>query len=244
MLVLGADSIYFVFDVRHKIIFGIIDTLLTTIFQAKGGNELLISRIDHISIAVKDFEKAKSFFLTIFGAVSGAAEEDPRMKYFWNIFSLGDLSRLEIIKATGQGSFLENFLSTKKDGGVHHITLETSDIKAVKSHLEENQIPFFGYSDHNEKWKELFIHPKDAFGILIQVAQLRDPNDYLPESILFKGEKPWRIRTSGTDYILSFAHPGGGSVEHKLTARDMIGLAEDIHALGIQESETGGHGKD
>lgn len=198
---------------------------------------MLISRIDHVSMAVKDFEKARSFFETLFGAVSGAAEEDPRTKYFWNIFSLGDLSRLEIMKATGDGSFLDHFLAARKDGGVHHITLETPDIKTAKKHLEENHIPFFGYSDQNDKWKELFIHPKDAFGVLIQIAQMRNPNDYLAESVKLQGEKPWCIDRLGSGVLLTFAHPGGGRVELKLTANQASELAEELKN-GIQETES------
>ncbi|RPI92113.1 MAG: hypothetical protein EHM32_09610, partial [Spirochaetales bacterium] len=80
----------------------------------------MISRIDHVSIAVRDYEKAMRFFRDVLGVVQGAAAEDPGMKYVWRIFSLGDLTRLEILNPTGEGSFLDGFLKNR-DGGVHHI---------------------------------------------------------------------------------------------------------------------------
>ena len=51
----------------------------------------MISRIDHISIAVKDYEKALYFFRDILGAISGTSAEDHDGKYRWEIFSSGDL---------------------------------------------------------------------------------------------------------------------------------------------------------
>ena len=91
----------------------------------------MISRIDHVSLAVNDREKAVYFFQHILGAIPGADMIDDHLKFRWSIFSLGDLSRIEIINSAGEGSFLEGFLSDKKDGGIHHITLETPDIDAA-----------------------------------------------------------------------------------------------------------------
>ena len=191
----------------------------------------MILRIDHVSIAVKDFDKAKHFFETILGAVSGAAATDNQMKYFWNIFSIGDLSRLELMTPTGEGSFLDNFLSSKKDGGVHHLSIETSDIKMVRKHLEKNGIPYFGYSDTLDDWKELFIHPKDAFGVLIQIEEMRDPNDYLPESVKLDQKKRWQIKESKNGAVISFAHPGGGTVDIQMSGHEIQHLIKDLSAV-------------
>lgn len=206
----------------------------------------MISRIDHISLAVNDFDRAKYFFETIFGAVSGAAAEDERMKYFWKIFSLGDLSRLELMKPTGKGSFLENFLSSKKDGGVHHITLETPDIQKAKQHLDKHGIPYFGYMDLGDAWKELFIHPKDSFGVLIQIAEMSDPNDYLGDSVKHGKGKRWSIEkrdekmgeTAGSHYTLNLAHPGGGKAQFEMSREEIKALIDDLtNALTVESSE-------
>ncbi|MBW2196957.1 MAG: hypothetical protein JRF58_03670 [Deltaproteobacteria bacterium] len=44
--------------------------------------------------------------------------------------------------------------------------------------LEDHNIPYFGYNEYADFWKEIFIHPKDAFGVLIQIAEF-DPDDWL-----------------------------------------------------------------
>ena len=63
----------------------------------------MISRIDHVSIAVHDFKKAHAFFEKL-GIISGAKATDDQLKFYWNVFSWGDLSRLELIEPSGEGS--------------------------------------------------------------------------------------------------------------------------------------------
>ena len=70
----------------------------------------MISRIDHISIAVKDYAKARHFFEDILGAIPGAGDKNNNLKYHWQIFSFGDLSRLELISSTGGRKFSVQFL--------------------------------------------------------------------------------------------------------------------------------------
>lgn len=188
----------------------------------------MISRIDHISMAVKDFGRAKAFFETVLGAAPGAGAKDDHLKYFWQIFTLGDLTRLELMEATGEGSFLDNFLALKKDGGVHHITLETPDIFETIKHLETHGIPYFGFSELGDAWKELFIHPKDAFGVLIQIAQMSDPDDYLGESARHGRGKRWGVEKSGSEFVLTFSHPGGGKVRLEMSRDEIASLMDEL----------------
>lgn len=187
----------------------------------------MISRIDHISIAVKDYEKARRFFQEILGAVPGAGADNHDEKIFWQIFSLGDLSRLELIYPTEQGGLLDKFLENKKDGGVHHLTLETPDIQKAKQILKNQNIPYFGYHEYGDAWKEIFIHPKDAFGVLIQIAQC-NPDDWLAESVRFPKGQKWYVAKKENGCTLSLSHPGGGKVVLDLTPGE---VKELIHEL-------------
>jgi len=187
----------------------------------------LISRIDHISIAVKDYEKARRFFQEILGAVPGAGADNHDEKIFWQIFSLGDLSRLELIYPTEQGGLLDKFLENKKDGGVHHLTLETPDIQKAKQILKNQNIPYFGYHEYGDAWKEIFIHPKDAFGVLIQIAQC-NPDDWLAESVRFPKGQKWYVAKKENGCTLSLSHPGGGTVKLELTPEDIKNLTREL----------------
>jgi methylmalonyl-CoA/ethylmalonyl-CoA epimerase len=190
----------------------------------------LFSRIDHVSLAVREFSKAKAFFENVFQVVPGAEGNGPPWDFHWCVFSLGDLTRLEIISPNGGGKFLENFLS-EREGGVHHITLETPDIRKAKEHLERKSIPFFGYSEVNEEWKELFIHPKDAYGVLIQVAEFK-PEDWLSNSVNFPKEGPrWSVQKDSDGVDLSIAHPGGGKAAIRLSKEEVKDLISDLEKM-------------
>lgn len=187
----------------------------------------MISRIDHVSIAVRDYEKAHNFFVTILGAVPGALADDTHLKYHWRVFSIGDLSRLELLKPTGNGSFLEKFYQKNPHGGVHHITLETPDIKHAEAVLKENNIPYFGYAEYGEIWKELFIHPRDAFGVLIQIAEFH-PDDFLDDRVKLPAGKRWSVHKDDQGTHLTFSHPGGGTCDVTLTDDEVAMLMEDL----------------
>ena len=188
----------------------------------------MISRIDHVSIAVKDFERASRFFQDLLGAIPGAHEEDPSMQYLWQLFSLGDLSRLELMKMTGEDSFLKNFLAARDEGGVHHITLETPSIEKARRTLEKHNIPYFGFRVLSDRWKELFVHPRDAFGVLIQIAEF-NPDDWLGQSVKFApGHRRVAVTKSQKGCTLAFAHPGGGKVSLKLSREETRHLIDDL----------------
>ena len=187
----------------------------------------LFSRIDHISLAVREYDKAKAFFEDVFQVVPGAEGDGPPWDFQWQVFSLGDLTRLEIISPNGGGKFMEKFLSDQ-EGGVHHITLETPDIRKVKEHLDKKGVPFFGYSEAIEEWKELFIHPRDAYGVLIQVAEFK-PEDWLSESVKFPKEgPPWSVKEKSGSVNLTISHPGGGKAAFSLSKEEVRVLIRDL----------------
>ncbi len=187
----------------------------------------MISRIDHVAIAVSDFDRAERFFRSILGAVPGSEGGDSRLKFFWRIYSLGDLSRMEILTPTGEDSFLDGFLASRGGGGVHHITVQTPDIAAAKRLLEEQGIPYFGYRESGDNWKEFFIHPKDAFGLLIQVAEF-EPSEWLSPEVNPAQGKKWSINKRNQGVILEMAHPGGGKVAVDLDRNELQQLLDDL----------------
>ncbi|MEE9910612.1 MAG: VOC family protein [Deltaproteobacteria bacterium] len=187
----------------------------------------MISRIDHVSIAVKDQEKAEHFFRDILGAVAGTSAADPSTKFFWRLFSLGDLSRLEIISPTGPGSFLEGFLSNK-EAGVHHITLQTPDLQEAMARLQAHGIPFFGHNEYpGGVWKEIFIHPRHAFGVLIQIAEFR-ADDWLSDQVKFPAGTMWHVEKTKTGASLTLAHPGGGKASLELDRDQLRQLTAEL----------------
>ncbi len=187
----------------------------------------MISRIDHVSIAVRDQKKAERFFREVLGAVAGVGMDDPKTRFFWQIFSLGDLSRLEIISPTGEGSFLDGFLKDR-EGGVHHITLQTPDLGRAMARLEAEGIPFFGHNEYpGGIWKEIFIHPRHAFGVLIQIAEFK-ASDWISEAVKLPAGTRWQVEKTEAGATLTVAHPGGGKASLELDREELAKLLEAL----------------
>lgn len=188
----------------------------------------MIKRIDHISLAVNDYEKARIFFTELLKLVPGACGRDEQNGFFWQLFSCGDLSRFEIIAPLKNGSFLDGFLKGKT-GGVHHVTFQVDDIRATARRLDYMGVPHFGLNDKYDNWKELFIHPRDAFGLLIQFAQFK-PADWLDSSEKIDDGARWSISVSGNMLNLELAHPGGGTVKSLFDAEELDLLIAELSA--------------
>ncbi len=194
------------------------------------GEADMILRVDHIAIAVKDYPRARDFFTRILGAIPGSAADDNHaMMYRWENLGLGDLSRLELLTPTGENSFLDGFLA-RKDGGVHHITLQTDDIYETKELLEKEGVPFFDFHDYGDTWKELFIHPRDAFGVLIQIAEFR-PDDWIAKELKLPPEKPFKLSREKKTVVLKMTHDGGGIATSRLSREEAARLRDELNVI-------------
>ena len=89
---------------------------------------------------------------------------------------------------------------------------------------------YFGYRDTGNNWKEIFIHPKHAFGVLLQIAEFR-PNDWIaPSNKMPEGQK-WAFSKKRENFYLTFAHPGGGKVLFNMDKEEVKELIHDLKRL-------------
>jgi len=144
-----------------------------------------IRRIDHISIAVQDLGKAKAFFIEILGGRELFAAPVIPQKFRWTTIELGTSCFIELIDPLEKDGFVHRFLESRGEGP-HHITIQVDDLQKIHRIIEEKGIPTFGLAEPFPAWKEFYIHPKHAFGTLIQFAEFNPldwvEKDYLPPS--------------------------------------------------------------
>ena len=138
-----------------------------------------IRRVERVALAVEDLDQAQAFFETWFGAEFRPEETIDDMGIRYRPFRLGE-SRMELLQATRPDSPVAKFLRSHGGPGVHHLTFEVDDLDAALAELErrggrialrheyEPGVTFEGYV-----WREAFVHPSDAFGVLIHLAEKR-----------------------------------------------------------------------
>ena len=137
----------------------------------------MIRRIDHVSIAVRDLERARTFFLDGLGGRELYCAPVPEQKYRWTTVELGTSCFIELIDPLEKDGFVYRFLEGRGEGP-HHITVQVNDLQETYRLLQEKGIPTFGFAEPFPGWKELYIHPKNAFGTLIQFAEF-NPLDWI-----------------------------------------------------------------
>ncbi|MFQ5615230.1 MAG: VOC family protein [Anaerolineales bacterium] len=138
-----------------------------------------IKRIERIALAVPDLEKAQAFFEGWFGAKFHPEENIEDMGIRYRPFEIGE-SRMELLEPTRDDSPVARFLKRNGGPGVHHITYEVDNLDEAIAELESRggRIAYRhtygeGVTFEGKVWREAFVHPKDAFGVLIHLAEKR-----------------------------------------------------------------------
>jgi len=127
--------------------------------------------IEHMAIAVNDFQDTRNFFEEILGLKLSNSETIEDQGVITDIYNIKN-GKVEFIKPLGKDSKIIKFLK-KRGPGLHHICFQVKCIKDSIKYLKENDIKLIGdeYSIGAEGYKVIFIHPKSTGGILIELAE-------------------------------------------------------------------------
>jgi methylmalonyl-CoA/ethylmalonyl-CoA epimerase len=131
-----------------------------------------IKRIDHIAVVVEDIESALTFWRDALGIEMSHVEEVPSEHSRVAFLPVGE-SEIELVEPTNPDTGLGRYLANKGPG-MHHVCVEVDDIEAILARLKEkgvqliNETPASGSGGK----KYAFIHPKSAFGVLVELYQL------------------------------------------------------------------------
>lgn len=131
----------------------------------------LIERFDHVALAVRDVESSLAFVEHLGGTFHAGADHI-RNSFRWVQFDMPGSSRLELITPLARDSFLVRFLD-KRGEGVHHLTYKVSDVEQCARHAETLGYRISSLHLH-PTWSEVFLHPGDAHGTVIQLASWSD----------------------------------------------------------------------
>jgi methylmalonyl-CoA/ethylmalonyl-CoA epimerase len=136
-----------------------------------------VKRIERVALAVEKLEPAREYFQKCFGATFLPVEVIEDMGIRYQPFQIGE-SRMELLEATRADSPVAKFLESHGGPGVHHITYEVDDLDAAirdfearGGHIAYRHTYRPGVTFEGCVWREAFVHPKDAFGVLIHLAE-------------------------------------------------------------------------
>lgn len=136
------------------------------------GVAVKVKKIDHVGVAVRDKEQASRFLTDVLGARK--VLDEPwgfrGQEFNWAYFDLGESGRIELISSPDPDNFINKYID-KRGEGMHHITVQVEDLEEAVESLRAAGIEALDVNTSNEHWKEAFISPRDACGVLIQLAE-------------------------------------------------------------------------
>ena len=123
---------------------------------------------DHIAIGLERMADAPRVLV---GALGGVPDEGaPSREFNWGCWRFHGGGRIEIIEPRGDEGFLHRFLA-QRGPGIHHVTFRVESLSEACAHAEAHGYKIVGYDDSHTDWKEAFLHPKQAQGIVVQLAE-------------------------------------------------------------------------
>jgi methylmalonyl-CoA/ethylmalonyl-CoA epimerase len=131
----------------------------------------VVERFDHVSIAVHDIDIAQTLVHLLGGSPIGDGYSHAG-DFEWIQFDLPGQGRLEMISplVEDESNFLNRYLDEHGEG-LHHLTFKVHDIGAAVARARELGFTVVGFDETNADWKEAFVHPASAHGVLIQLAE-------------------------------------------------------------------------
>jgi methylmalonyl-CoA epimerase len=130
-----------------------------------------LTEIDHVAIAVNDLDSAIAYYADTFGAIVTHRERVEPDGVEEALLKVAD-SYIQLLSPTREDSPVAKYLA-KQGEGLHHVGYRVADcaevLQSVKDHGGQviDEVPRPG----SRGTTVAFVHPKGAFGTLIELVQ-------------------------------------------------------------------------
>ena len=128
--------------------------------------------LDHLAVAAHRVTDLWPRYAGDLGA--GWVGMGPDVGFSFCQLRFGNGRRLEMLEPldAGDDDFLHRFLD-HTGPGPHHVTFKVPDLRAMLALLDNRGYHPVRVSFDDPEWFECFLHPKEAAGVVIQIAEVR-----------------------------------------------------------------------
>ncbi len=128
--------------------------------------------INHLAIVVEDMQAALGFWRDALGLPLGELSRNLSEEVDIAFLPL-EQGEIELLAPINETSGVARYLA-KRGAGMHHICLEVPDIEITMQRLRDHAVELLNdvpkIDDEGKRY--CFIHPKSAFGVLVELYQL------------------------------------------------------------------------
>ncbi|HPL53969.1 MAG TPA: methylmalonyl-CoA epimerase [Bacillota bacterium] len=132
---------------------------------------MLVSKIDHIGIAVNNLDEAIKLYKDVLGLELHGVEVVEEQKVKVAFLPIGD-TEIELLESTSPEGPIAKFIETKGQG-IQHIAFKVGDVEAALAEMKEkgmrliDEKPRYGAGGA----RIAFLHPKSTDGVLIELCE-------------------------------------------------------------------------
>ena len=131
----------------------------------------MVTKIDHIGIAVKNIEETLKFYEDVLGikCVSQEVVEEQKVKVAF--LPVGD-TEVELLESTSEDGPIARFIE-KKGEGIQHVAFKVDNIEEAIAELQQKGVKLI---DEKPRYgaggaRIAFLHPKSTAGVLIEISE-------------------------------------------------------------------------
>jgi methylmalonyl-CoA/ethylmalonyl-CoA epimerase len=126
--------------------------------------------LDHLAIGTRVLPHGWDLFGGLLGGTWAYGGDSAG--FWWGQLAFAAGPKIELMTPAGGpgGAFLDRFLAAR-GAGPHHLTFLVTDIEGAMARIRASGIEPVGVNLASPAWREAFLHPRSAHGIVVQVAQ-------------------------------------------------------------------------
>jgi methylmalonyl-CoA/ethylmalonyl-CoA epimerase len=131
----------------------------------------MLSRIDHIGVAVEDLDAALELYADVLKLPVVHRETIAAFGVEAVLLDVGE-SHVELLAPLGPDSFVGKFLA-KNGPGLHHVAYQVTDIEAVLASLKDSGLRLIDEEPRTgiRNSRVAFVHPAAVGGVLTEIVQ-------------------------------------------------------------------------
>lgn len=131
----------------------------------------MVSKLDHVGIAVKDVEAAARLYTDVLGLSLHGIEVVPDQQVKVAFIPVGD-SEIELLQSTTPDGPVARFIEAKGEG-IQHIAVRVSDIGEAIQRCKDAGLRLIDEKPRKGAGGALiaFVHPKSSNGVLLELCQ-------------------------------------------------------------------------
>lgn len=126
---------------------------------------------DHVAVAAPRIRDLLPLYRDVLGGAFTVGGDNAAVG--WRVARLAYTNgeSVELMEPLRGSHFFDSFFDRTGGGGPHHLTFKVPDIRRAVADLERHGFDLrVGDLDH-PTWREVFVHPRSAHGVLVQVVE-------------------------------------------------------------------------